>query len=184
VKGQQLWAQSPAVALFVQRAQAVSPGFSLNNENVEAVTELCQRLDGLPLAIELAAYQVKYFSPQSMLTCLSNDRLHFLSQAPKRMSLHQQTVRAMLDWSFELLSHELQMLFCQLSVFPGSFSISDARSICTNKNIQEGLIALVDQSLLEQHPCADEDPHFQMLSIVREYARRRLNDLAKPLSTS
>ena len=83
VKGQQLWAQSPAVALFVQRAQAVNPNFSLNNENVEAVTELCQRMEGLPLAIELAAYQVKYFSPQAMLTCLSNNRLDFLSQGPQ-----------------------------------------------------------------------------------------------------
>jgi predicted ATPase len=183
VKGQQLWAQSPAVALFVQRAQAVNPNFSLNNENVEAVTELCQRMDGLPLAIELAAYQVKYFSPQAMLTCISSNRLSFLSQGPKRMPPHQQTMRAMLDWSFELLSPEMRMFFCQLSVFPGSFTVSKARSLCRSKNVQEELIALVDQSLLEQHPCVGEDdPQFQMLSIVREYASERLNDLAGPLS--
>jgi len=174
VKGQQLWAQSPAVALFVQRAQAVSPSFSLNNENVEAVTELCQRMDGIPLAIELASYQVKYFSPQAMLACISTSRLDFLSQVPKRMPSHQQTMRAMLDWSFELLSTELQTLFCQLSVFPGSFSISEAKSVCMHENVQEGLIALVDQSLLEQHPCTGEDPYFQMLSIVREYAVERM----------
>ncbi|RPJ22681.1 MAG: hypothetical protein EHM33_22885 [Chloroflexi bacterium] len=184
VKGQQLWAQSPAVALFVQRAQAVNPNFSLNNENVEAVTELCQRMDGLPLAIELAAYQIKYLSPQAMLTCLSNSRLNFLSQAPKRMHLHQQTIRAMLDWSFELLLPEQQTLFCQLSVFPGGFTVPEAQSVCTIENVQEGLIALVDQSLLEQHPCVGEDPHFQMLSMVREYALERLNNLADPLSMS
>jgi predicted ATPase len=174
VKGQQLWAQSPAVALFVQRAQAVNSNFSLNNENVEAVTELCQRMDGLPLAIELAAYQVKYFSPQAMLACLSNNRLNFLSQDPKRMPPHQETMRAMLDWSFDLLSPELQTLFCQLSVFPDSFSISEAELVCTAENIQEGLFALVDQSLLEQLPCVDEKSYFHMLSIVREYARERL----------
>ncbi len=181
VKGQQLWAQSPAVALFVQRAQAVNPNFSLNNENVEAVTEVCQRLDGLPLAIELAACQVKYFSAQNMLSCLSNNRLNFLSQAPKRMSPHQQTMRAMLDWSFELLPPELQILFCQLSVFYGSFSISEARSICTVQDLQGGLIALVDQSLLEQQPCANEEPRFQMLGIVRDYARERMKEAALAL---
>jgi predicted ATPase len=178
VKGQQLWAQSPAVALFVQRAQAVNPNFSLNNENVEAVTELCQRMDGLPLAIELAAYQVKYFSPQAMLTCISNNRLDFLSQGPRRMPPHQQTLRAMLDWSFELLSSEWQLLFCQLSVFPGGFTLAEARSVCTAANVQEGLIALVDASLLEQHPRAGEEPSFQMLSLVREYARERKDQLA------
>jgi predicted ATPase len=140
---------------------------------VEAVTELCQRTEGLPLAIELAAYQVKYFSPQAILTCLSEDRLNFLSQAPQRMPPHQQTMRAMLDWSFELLSPELQKLFCQLSVFPGSFSITEARAFCTGGDLQAGLIALVDQSMLEQHPCADGEPHFQMLGIVREYANER-----------
>lgn len=170
VKGQQLWAQSPAVALFVQRAQAVNPGFSLNNENVEAVTELCQRLDGLPLAIELAAYQVKYFSPQAMLTCLSKNRLGFLSQDSQRMPPHQQTIRAMLDWSFNLLSPELQNCFCALSVFPGQFTLSEAEAICSMEDLQAGLIALVDQSLLEQQPCVESQPYFQMMSMVREYA--------------
>lgn len=183
VKGQQLWAQSPAVSLFVQRAQAVNPNFSLNNENVEAITELCQRMDGLPLAIELAAYQVKYFSPQAMLTCLSNNQLNFLNQATKRMPPHQQTARAMLDWSFKLLSPDLQVLFCQLSVLFGSFTASEAQAVCTVESVQEGLIALVDQSLLEQHPDVDEEPHFKMLSIVREYALERRNDLVVAMST-
>jgi len=177
VKGQQLWAQSPAVALFVQRAQAVNPGFSLNNENVEAVTELCQRLDGLPLAIELAAYQVKYFSPQAMLNCLSKSRLDFLGRAPKWMLPHQQSARALFDWSFELLSSELQMLFCQLSVFPGSFTMNEAGSVFPIESLQEGLIALVDQSLLEQHPAGADETRFQMLGLVREYAVERLKNM-------
>lgn len=170
VKGQQLWAQSPAVALFVQRAQTVNPGFSLNNENVEAVTELCQRLDGLPLAIELAAYQIKYFSPQAMLADLSANRLNFLSQDSQRMPPHQQTIRAMLDWSFNLLSPELQTCFCEVSVFPGRFTLSEAEAVCSIENVQAGLIALVDQSLLEQQPPVKEKLCFQMISLVREYA--------------
>jgi hypothetical protein len=182
VKGQQLWAQSPAVALFVQRAQAVNPNFSLNNENVEAVTELCQRLDGLPLAIELAAYQGKYFSPPAMLHCLANSQLNFLSQGPGRMVEHQQNVRAMLDWSFELLAPDLQRLFCQLSVLTGTFTIAEARTVSAMENLQKGLIDLVDQSLLEQPACAGEEPRFHMLSLLREYARERLAGLANSAS--
>ncbi|HLO29565.1 MAG TPA: hypothetical protein VK249_10545 [Anaerolineales bacterium] len=173
VKGQQLWAQSPAVALFVQRAQAVNPNFSLNNENVEVVTELCQRMEGLPLAIELAAYQVKYYSPQTMLNNLSKNRLDFLSQGPKRMPPHQETMRAMLDWSFGLLPAELQAVFCQLSALPDKFTLSQARSVCPVEDLQAGLTALVDQSLLEQH-AGEGEPCFQMLGMVREYALERI----------
>jgi predicted ATPase len=158
------------MALFVQRAQSVNSGFSLNNENVEAVTELCQRLDGLPLAIELAAYQIKYFSPQAMLVSLCKNRLDFLGQDPQRMPPHQQTIRAMLDWSFHLLPPELQDCFCAVAVFPGRFTISDAEAVVAREDLQAGLIALVDHSLLEQQPCADDQLCFQMMSIIREYA--------------
>jgi len=169
VKGQQLWAQAPAVALFVQRAQAVNPNFSLNNENVEVVTELCQRMDGLPLAIELAAYQSKYYSPQALLN-LSRHRLDFLSQGSQRMPPHQQSIRAMLDRSFDLLSREQQNFFCQLSVFSESFTVDEARAVCKTQNIEPALIALIDQSLLEQAACAEDEPRFNMLGIIREYA--------------
>lgn len=178
VKGQQLWAQSPAVTLFVQRAQAVNPNFSLNNENVEVVTELCQRMEGLPLAIELAAYQIKYYSPQAMLG-LSNKRLDFLGQGSKMMPPHQQTMRVMLDWSFDLLSLDLQNFFCQLSVFPVDFTITDAEAACDIENVQTGITALIDQSLLERTPCADGEPRFKMLGMVREYAREQLDKVSK-----
>lgn len=174
VKDQQLWAQSPAVALFIQRAQAVSPNFALNNENVEAVTELCLRTEGLPLAIELAAFQVKYFSPQTMLARLSAARLDFLSQVPKRMPPHQQTLRAMLDWSFNLLPSDLQTLFCRLSALDGCFSLAEAETVCAAEQTLTGLSALLDHSLLEQHPGPDGEPRFQMLGMVREYAREML----------
>jgi len=169
VKGQQLWAQSPAVSLFVQRAQSVNPNFSLNNENVESITELCQRMEGLPLAIEFAAYQVKYYSPQTILK-LSDNRLDFLSQGSKMMPPHQQTMRAMLDWSFDLLSPELQNLFCQLSIFSESFTLTEVKDKCNISTVQAGISALVDQSLLEQSPCTNGEPHFKMLGMVREYA--------------
>jgi len=172
VKGQQLWAQAPAVALFVQRAQEVNPNFSLNNENVEAVTELCQRMEGLPLAIELAAYQSKYYSPQALLN-LSRDRLEFLSQGSQRMPLHQQSMRAMLDWSYDLLGKEQQEIFCQLSEFSESFTLEEAREVCRTQNVEVGLTVMIDQSLLEQIPCTVGEPRFKMLGIVREYAREK-----------
>lgn len=174
VQEQQLWAQSPAVALFVQRAQAVSPTFVLNNENVAAVAELCLRTEGLPLAIELAAYQVKYFSPQAMLQRLTTARLDFLSQVPKRMPPHQQTLRAMLDWSFNLLPADLQTLFCQLSSLTGSFTVAEAQAVCPGGNALTGLPALLDHSLLEQQPGPQGEPRFQMLGLAQEYAREKL----------
>jgi predicted ATPase len=174
VKDQQLWAQSPAVALFVQRAQAVSSNFVLNSENVEAVTELCQRTEGLPLAIELAAFQMKYYSPQTMLARLKNDRLNFLSLGPKRMPPHQQTLRAMLDWSFNLLPPDLQTLLCQLAIFDGCFSLSEAESACPGEQALTGIPALLDHSLLEQHPGLDGEPRFEMLGMIREYTREQI----------
>lgn len=172
VKGQQLWAQAPAVALFVQRAQAVNPNFSLNNENVEAVTELCQRMDGLPLAIELAAYQSKYYSPQALLQ-LSCNRLNFLSQGSQRMPAHQQSMRDMLDWSFHLLSEPQQAFFCQLGHLPEGFSIEDARDLCKVQNAELLLTALIDHSLLEQTSSREGAPRFKMLGIIREYAMEK-----------
>lgn len=174
VKDQQLWAQSPAVALFVQRAQAVNPNFVLNNENVEAVTELCLRTEGLPLAIELAAFQAKYYSPQCILNRLCENRLNFLSQDNGRMPPHQKTLRAMLDWSFNLLPPPLQMLFCRLSAFSDIFSIEDAETVCDMENIPFGLATLVDHSLLEQHTAANGEPLFQLFGLAKEYACERL----------
>jgi predicted ATPase len=174
VKGQQLWAQAPAVALFVQRAQAVNPNFSLNNENVEAITELCQRMEGLPLAIELAAYQTKYYSPRALLD-LSEHRLDFLSQGSQRMPAHQQSMRAMLDGSFDLLPTDIQKFFCQLSIFPESFTLEEARIACDIKDIHTAITALIDQSLLEQTFSEQGEPRFKMLGIVREYAFEKGN---------
>jgi predicted ATPase len=169
VKGQQLWAQASAVTLFVQRAQAVNPHFSLNNENVEVVAELCQRMEGLPLAIELTAYQCKYYSPQVLLN-LSSHRLDFLSQGSQRLPPHQQSMRAMLDWSFDLLTKEQQEFFCQLATFSGNFTLDDVRAACSTCNVEILLTTLIDHSLLEQTSSLESTPRFKMLGIIREYA--------------
>ncbi len=180
VKDPELWAQSPAVALFVQRAQAVNPAFTLNSKNIEAVVELCLRMEGIPLAIELTAFQVKYFSPQAMLVRLSNvHRLNFLSHVPKQLPPHQQTMRDMLNWSYDLLSPDLQTLFCRLAVFPGGFTMEAAEAICADQagvllDVQVGLTALADQSLLEQRVDTDGEPRFHMLGMTREYAQEQL----------
>ena len=175
VKNQQLWAQSPAVALFVQRAQAVNPNFVLNNENADAVAELCLLTEGLPLAIELAAFQIKYYSPRAILAHLAKDRLNFLSHVPKRMPPHQQTLRAMLDWSFNLLPPDLQMLFSRLSKFDESFTAVEVENLCPGEVFQVGILALVDNSLLEQRVSADGETLFHMSGLIREYASERLS---------
>ena len=169
VKGQQLWAQAPAVALFVQRAQAVNPNFSLNNENVEAVTLLCQRMEGLPLAIELAAYQCKYYSPQALLQ-RSHDRLDFLSRGSQRMPPHQQSMRDMLDRSFDLLTPDQQNFFLRLAAIPESFTVEDVQTLNDIPNNELMLTALIDHSLLEQSSSLEGTPRYKMLGIIREYA--------------
>jgi predicted ATPase len=192
-----LSAQFPAVNLFVQRAQSVNPTFTLTTENAEAVAELCVRMEGNPLAIELAAFQIKYFSPQAMLVRLANSkRLAFLSHVSKRLPLHQQTIRDMLDWSFILLSSPLQTLFSRLAVFSGGCTFDAAENVCSDLSgadstsvlggnliagypysIQEGLTSLADQSLLRQVIDADGEPRFSMPGMTREYAQEQLEKI-------
>jgi predicted ATPase len=126
-------------------------------------------MEGLPLAIELAAYQCKYYSPQALLK-LSSHRLDFLSQGSQRMPPHQQSIRTMLDWSFDLLSKEQQDFFCQIAHLAGSFTIDEARSACTRQNVEIMLQTLIDHSLLEQTSSLAGRPRFKMLGILREYA--------------
>lgn len=177
-----LWAQSPAVTLFVQRAQAVNPSFFLNEENLDVIAELCHRMEGVPLAIELAAFQTKYFSPQAILVRLANSHcLTFLSQVPSSLPRHQQSLREMLNWSYDLLTEEMQRLFMTLAVFAGGCTINAAEAIClpfiNELSVQIGLTDLADQSLLEQRCDADGEPRFRMLGITREYALERLEQM-------
>lgn len=191
-------AASPAIALFIQRAQAVNPDFNLTHANAEAVVELCLRMDGIPLAIELAAYQVKYYSPQAILVRFSTSKsLDFLNNGPKRPHPHQQTPRTILDWSYQLLTPELQALFSRLSVFVDGCTIDAATMVCSEHFIMEmdsitiedqppanaqddlppvrvGLAALAEQSLLQKSVEPDGEPRYQMLGITREYGSEQL----------
>src|SRR5919198_256473 len=121
--------QYEAVALFLERARAVAPSFGVTDENAPAVAELCVRLDGLPLAIELAAARVKLLPPQALLARLEQ-RLELLRGGARDRPERQQTLRAALDWSFDLLDAEQQEVFAGLSVFAGGFRLEAAEAIC------------------------------------------------------
>ena len=170
--------QYPAVALFVQRAVAAKPDFELNRENASAVTEICARLDGLPLAIELAAARVKVLSPSSMLTRLAS-RLQLLTGGARDLPQRQQTLRAAMDWSYDLLSAAEQKLFRRLSVFVGGCTLEGVEAVCDTKgdldlDLLDGMASMVDKSLVQQVEQANGESRFVMLETIREYALEKL----------
>jgi len=170
--------QYPAVALFLQRAVAAKPDFTLNRENAFAVTEICARLDGLPLAIELAAARVKVLSPSSMLTRLAS-RLHLLTGGARDLPQRQQTLRAAMDWSYDLLSAAEQKLFRRLSVFAGGCNLEGVEAVCDTKcdldlDLLDGMASMVDKSLVQQVEQARGESRFVMLETIREYAVEKL----------
>ncbi|HEU5102309.1 MAG TPA: tetratricopeptide repeat protein, partial [Roseiflexaceae bacterium] len=171
-------AQTAAVALFVERARAVKPDFALTAENARAVVEICARLDGLPLALELAAARVKLFSPQALLARLER-RLNVLTGGPRDLPSRQQTLRSTIDWSYNLLSASEQALFARLGVFVSGCALEVAEAVCNADgdlllDVLDGLAALVDKSLLQQIEQANGQPRFTMLETIREYALERL----------
>ena len=160
-----------AVQLFVERAKAVAPTFAVTSENAPAVAELCARLDGLPLAIELAAARVKLLPPQALLARLGR-RLELLRGGARDRPERQQTLRAALDWSFELLDEERRRLFARLSVFAGGFRLDAAEAVCDAD--LDGVEALLEHSLLRTELRPDGEARFSMLESIRDYARERL----------
>jgi predicted ATPase len=166
-----------SVTLFVERARASKPGFALTTENASAVAEICRRLDGLPLALELAAARIKLLSPQSILARL-DDSLKLLTGGARDLPSRQQTLRNTLEWSHGLLNEEQKTLYARLSVFVGGFTIEAAESICNLDNqldIIDGLTSLVNNSLLRQEEI-DGEPRFSMLETIRAYALERLGE--------
>jgi predicted ATPase/serine/threonine protein kinase len=169
--------QCPAVSLFVQRAVAAKPDFELNQGNAAAVTEICARLDGLPLAIELAAARIKVLSPSSMRTRLAS-RLQLLTGGARDLPQRQQTLRAAMDWSYDLLSAPEQKLFRRLSVFVGCH-LEGAEAVCDTKgdldlDLLDGMASMVDKSLVQQIEQAQGESRFVMLETIREYALEKL----------
>jgi predicted ATPase/transcriptional regulator with XRE-family HTH domain len=166
--------QYEAVALFIERARAASDSFGLTTENAPAVAAICVRLDGLPLAIELAAARIKLFPPRALLQRLSS-RLDLLTGGAKDTPSRQQTLRNTLDWSYALLTNEEQRLFAGLSVFAGGCTFEAAEAVCNPEggyDLLEGMASLVDKSLLRQE--GEREPRFVMLETIREYAAERL----------
>ncbi len=168
----------PAVALFIQRAVAAKPDFELNRENAAAVAEICAQLDGLPLAIELAAARVKVLSPASLLARLAS-RLQLLTGGARDLPQRQQTLRAAMDWSYDLLNPAEQKLFRRLSVFVGGCNLEGVEAVCDTKgdldlDLLDGMGSMVDKSLVLQVPATGGEARFAMLETIREYAREKL----------
>lgn len=163
-----------AIALFVQRAQAVKPDFQLTPANAQVIAEICIRLDGLPLALELAVARLKLLSLQALLARLQH-RLQVLNKGSREVAERQQTLFNTLQWSYELLTHEEQCLFRSLAVFVGGWTLSAAEGICVasgnqTMDVENGLASLIDKSLVQQRIQSDGELRFSLLETIREYA--------------
>ena len=167
-------AGSDAGRLFATRARAVKPDFEITDANAADVATICQRLDGLPLAIELAAARTGVLSPGALLARLDK-RLTLLTGGPRDAPERQQTMRQTIAWSYDLLTNDEQMLFCHLSVFRGGFSLGAAESISEPNSdaVVDGVTSLVYKSLLRREEREDE-PRYRMLETVREFGSERL----------
>jgi predicted ATPase len=182
----------PAIALFVERARAVKPDYTLTEQNAARVAEICVRLDGLPLAIELAAARRKVLNTEALLARLTN-RFEILTGGARDLAARQQTLRGAIDWSYDLLPPEEQQLLARLAVFVGGWTVEAAEAVCTELKIEneelkspqfsilnssfsilDGMSSLVDNSLLQQLETADGETRFTMLETIREYALERL----------
>lgn len=178
-----LLTHAPAVALFVQRAQAVDPAFRITAENAHAIAEICLRLDGLPLAIELAAARIKVLSPQALLARLiaasGQGTLDLLRQGARDLPPRHRALHATIDWSYVLLAPQEQKLFARLAVFVNGWTLDLAETICRDADdptldVLGGVTALVDHSLLVRAAGPDEQQRFAMLATIREYALEQL----------
>ncbi|HET8796970.1 MAG TPA: protein kinase, partial [Thermoanaerobaculia bacterium] len=161
--------QYASVALFVERASAVKSDFVLTPENAQAVAELCVRLDGLPLAIELAAARVKVLPPRAMLARVEN-RFGLLSGGPRDRPERQQTMRAAISWGYQLLTETEQRLFASLAVFRGGFPLEHAERLLGDGDVLDGISSLLDKAFLRRDAGSSDDaPRFTMLETIRDY---------------
>ncbi|HET7038047.1 MAG TPA: tetratricopeptide repeat protein [Thermomicrobiaceae bacterium] len=174
--------QSSAVELFVERAQAIKPDFALTRENTAAVVEICGRLDGLPLAIELAAARIRLLPPKALLARLQDSAsgpLALLTSGARDLAPRQSTLRATIDWSYQLLDPAEQVLFRTLGVFVGGFDLESAAAItagtaAADLDMLDGLTSLVAKSLVREDEVAGE-PRFSLLVTLRDFARDALD---------
>jgi predicted ATPase/serine/threonine protein kinase len=177
----------PAVALFRERAKAVKHDFTVTKENATAIAAICARLDGLPLAIELAASRIKLLSPATMLKRLESS-LNLLTGGARDLPLRQQTLRGTVNWSYSLLNAAEQSLFRRLSVFIGGCTLEAVEAVCDTKgdlglDVLDGMASMVDKSLTQQLEAASAERRFLMLSTIREYALERLAESGEEFAT-
>jgi predicted ATPase/DNA-binding winged helix-turn-helix (wHTH) protein len=180
-------AQDSAIKLFAQRASAVWPDFVITPENAPTVQEICLRLDGLPLAIELAAARTKVLSPSGILDRLECP-LQLLTGGALDLPERQQTLRKTIDWSHGFLNEAEQKLFRRLSVFVGGCTLEAVEAVCNTSHdvgidLFEGLSSLVDKNLVQRVDRAEAEPRFAMLETIREYALERLTDSSEQSAT-
>jgi predicted ATPase/DNA-binding SARP family transcriptional activator len=172
-------ASAEAVQLFVERARATLPSFCLTSANTEAVTEICRRLDGIPLAIELAAARVRVLSPEQIARRL-DDAFRLLTTGSRTALPRHRTLRATMEWSFALLAVREQTLLRRLAVFAGSFTLDAVEVVCAGapletEDILDGVSALVDKSLVMMEP-GDGMARYRLLETVRQYGAERLTE--------
>jgi non-specific serine/threonine protein kinase len=171
--------QYESVCLFIERAQAVKADFGLTAQNASAIAEVCRRLDGIPLALELAAARVKVLKVENIAARL-DDRFNLLTTGNRAALPRQQTLRATIDWSYDLLPEAARVLFRRLSVFAGGFTVNAAEQICSDESLPppavlEILARLVDRSLVIVELGRAEE-RYRQLETIREYAREKLID--------
>ena len=165
--------QSPVIRLFMQRGQAVKPNFQITSANARSIAEICVRLDGLPLAIELAAARIKLLPPQALLVRLEN-RLQILTGGKRDLPARQQTLRDTLAWSYDLLNVQEQRLFRHLSVFVGGCSLEAVEAVCATLGditvpLLDVMTSLLDKSLILQIEHSNDEPRLFLLETIREY---------------
>lgn len=170
--------QYEEVQLFIQTALSVQQDFQVTNDNAPAVAEICVKLDGIPLAIELVASRIRLFPPRVILKRLEH-RLNLLTSGAYDLPARQKTLRAAIDWSYDQLDEEEKFLFGILSVFTGNFSIDAAVSVLNtlkgdNVGLIDGIESLVDKSLLIKGEMLEDEVYFYMLGTLSEYGKEKL----------
>jgi predicted ATPase len=183
----QLLSKNPAITLFVDRANAVKAEFKLTEENARLIAQICCRLDGLPLAIELAAARIKMLPPKALLQRLEN-RLEILTGGARDLPARQQTLRNTIDWSHDLLSAAEQKLFRRLCVFAGGCTLEGIEAVCNTRldlgvDVLDGMSSLVDKSLLQRVGAKEGESRFVMLETLREYGLERLAESGEEEAT-
>ncbi|HET6758796.1 MAG TPA: NB-ARC domain-containing protein, partial [Propionibacteriaceae bacterium] len=173
--------RSDAVELFIDRARAAGSEQDLDHDQLETIAEICRRLDGIPLAIELAASRAKVVGPEELLRRLDR-RLSFLTGGPRDLPLRQQTLRSTIAWSHDLLDDSERRLFARLGVFAAGFSLEAAETVCADDavpTVLDGIASLVDKSLLQTEDPLHGQPRFTMLQVVRDFALEQLDALGE-----